>query len=281
LGISHPVARTAFYCCAIRADDAAAAGPVCGDTLAARFLDEQTRRELQPVLRLPAPAASNVARHRLIDDLLRRALLDDPRRRIIVLGAGFDTRPFRLTGGRWYEIDDPPLLAFKEERLPAASAPNPLTRIPVDFETERLAERLAPLAGDDAAVIVLEGVTMYLDDDRLAALAATLLDALPRATLICDLMSPTFARTFGRGIRAELGRLGASFGTQRGHPREHFERAGYRVRERHSIALRAHQAGTMPVPGLLITLLPLLRNGYAVWVLEPRGPSAGARSRSH
>lgn len=269
MGISHPVARTAFYCCAIRADDAARGGPVCGDALAGRFLDEQTRRDLEPVLRLPAPAASNVARHRIIDDLLRRLLLEDLGRRIIVLGAGFDTRPFRLSGGRWYEIDDPPLLAFKEERLPAAGAPNPLTRIPVDFQTERLADRLAPLAGDDPAVIVLEGVTMYLDDDRLAELAATLRHTLPRATLICDLMSPVFARTFARGIRTELGRLGASFASHRGHPRRHFERAGYRVRERLSMARRAQQAGTMPVPDLMVTLLPLLRNGYAVWVLEP------------
>ena len=42
--VSHPVARTAFYCCILRADDAASPLPVCGDALAARFVDEDVRR---------------------------------------------------------------------------------------------------------------------------------------------------------------------------------------------------------------------------------------------
>jgi methyltransferase (TIGR00027 family) len=270
--VSHPVARTAFYCCAIRADDAAAPRPVCGDGFAARFLDEETRRGIEPLLRLAKPKAGNVARHRIIDDLLRRRLGDDPSRRIIVLGAGFDTRAFRLDGGRWWEIDDPQLLAFKEERLPAAGATNPLVRVPFSFQTERLADRLAPLAGSDRAVVVLEGVTMYLDEATLAALAEAVRSALPGAALICDLMSPTFARTFSRAIRAELARMGASFGRQRRHPRHLIEAAGYVARERHSIAGRARDEGTMRVPGWFFhTALRPLRDGYAVWLFEPRG----------
>ena len=34
------------------------------------------------------------------EDLVREALRADPHRRVILLGAGFDTRAFRLTGGR-------------------------------------------------------------------------------------------------------------------------------------------------------------------------------------
>ncbi len=119
MDISQPIARTAFYCCVIRADDAASTHPLCGDTFAGRFVDDAVRRDLAPLLSLGAPADSNVARHRLIDDELRERLASNPDRRIIVLGAGFDTRPFRLVGGRWTELDDPPLLAFKEQRLPA------------------------------------------------------------------------------------------------------------------------------------------------------------------
>ncbi len=169
--VSDPVARTAFYCCTLRADDAAGARPVCGDTFASRFVDDDVRRELEPLLRRRAPAVSNVARHRIIDDLIRGCLARDPDRRIVLLGAGFDTRAFRLDGGRWWEIDDPNLLALKEERLPARTAPNPLTRIPVSFETDTLATHLAPLAGNDGALVVVEGVTMYLGDETLADLA--------------------------------------------------------------------------------------------------------------
>jgi O-methyltransferase involved in polyketide biosynthesis len=203
---------------------------------------------------------------------LRAQLVQDPARRVIMPGAGFDTRAFRLEGGRWWELDDPQLIAYKEERLPARTAPNPLTRVPVSFQTDRLAAHLAPLAGDDPAVVVIEGVTMYLGDETLADVAAAVQDALPRATLVCDLMTPSFARTFSRSLRRELTRLGATFGTRRQHPRRIIERAGYAVRERHSIPGRARDAGAVRIPGLLFhTLLRGLRDGYAVYVFQPVG----------
>ena len=268
--VSHPVARTAFYCCLLRADDAASARPVCGDGLAARFLDDGVRRELEPLLRHRAPAASNVARHRLIDDLVRRRLAEDPATHVVLLGAGFDTRAFRMAGGRWWEIDDPALLTYKEARLEAAAAPNPVVRLPISLETGRLAEHLAPLAGDAPALVVVEGVTVYLADEVLAELVRAVRSSLPRATLICDLMTPGFARTFSRGLRRELERLGAHFGRRREHPRRIVERAGYTARERHSIVGRARMAGTFRIPGPVFhTVLRGLRDGYAVWVFEP------------
>lgn len=266
----EPIARTAFYCCALRAADAATVHPVCDDTFASRLLDEGIREQIRPLLRFRGPAISNVARHRLIDDLLRHALREEPGRRIILLGAGFDTRAFRLAGGRWWEIEDPALVAFKEGRLPASSAPNPLIRIPVSFQTEALATHVGPLAGDDPAVVVLEGVSMYLPDRVLHELATTVRQYLPRATLIADLMSPAFSRSFGAPVRRELRKFGAPFADWHHHPRETIEAAGYRVRQVHSIAGRAREAGTLRMPRwVLNTLLRGFRDGYAVWVFEP------------
>jgi len=266
----QPVARTAFYCCALRADDAASRHPVCGDTYAARFLDDDIRRDLAPLLAFRGPAASNVARHRIIDDCIRDALAPDPARRILLLGAGFDSRAFRLPGGRWWEFEDPELLAFKETRLPAGSASNPLVRIPVSFQTESVADHLAALRGDDPALVILEGVSMYLPDPSLRDLAAAVRAALPRATLLCDLMSPAFVRRFGGGVRREISRLGATFAVRTAHPHPVIEAAGYTLRRRISIVDRARQAGTVRIPGwLLNTLLKELRDGYAVWEFAP------------
>lgn len=272
-----PVARTAYYCCVLRADDAARPQPVCGDTLAARFVDPAIRLDLQPLLRFRGPSASNVARHRLIDDLLRERLAHDPARRVFVLGAGFDTRAFRLGGGRWWEFDDPPLLALKEARLPAAAAPQPLVRLPVDLRGDALAAHLAALAGDDAALVVLEGVSMYLSEAALAALARTMRTALPRATLVCDLLSPAFVRWFSHGLRQALARLGAPLARHAAHPRLAFEAAGYAARQQTSVVAWARAAGTLPIPRwLLATLLRELRDGYTVWVFEPADPAPPA-----
>lgn len=270
MDISQPVARTAFYCCVIRADDAVSPRPICGDTFAARFVDEAVRSDLAPMLRLRNPAAGNVARHRLIDDLVRAQLATNPNRRIVLLGAGFDTRAFRLLGGRWFELDDPQLLAFKETRLPAAQAANPLVRIPVTFANDRPERYLADLADTDDALVILEGVSMYLSDETLGALARALIHALPRATLVCDLMTPRFASTFSRQLRTALEGLGAAFGVRTSHPRLPIEAAGYHVRAVHSIVEFGRQKGRVNIPAwVLNTVLRSLRDGYCVWVFAP------------
>jgi len=82
------LALTAFYCCALRAADAERPVPVCGDTFAARFIDPETLDRLRPALKFRGPAASNVARHRIVDDIVRAALEKNPGMRIVLLGAG-------------------------------------------------------------------------------------------------------------------------------------------------------------------------------------------------
>jgi methyltransferase (TIGR00027 family) len=265
----QPLPLTAFYCCALRAADAASATPVCGDSLAGRFIDADTLLRLGPALKIPGPAASNVARHRIIDDIVRSSLAANRNRRIIVLGAGLDTRPFRLEGGQWWELDDAALLAFKEERLPARTAPNALTRIPVDFTQAELSDSLTPLAGDDEALVVLEGVSMYLPTATLEKTAATVRAVLPRASIVCDLMSPAFRERFSGALRRELGQLGAHFAPNPTHPRLALEAAGYRQTNVVSIVGRARDAGTLRIPRwLLNTLLRELRDGYAVWTWQ-------------
>ncbi len=267
--LDFPIARTAFYCTTLRADDAAAPHPVCNDHLAARFVTPEIRQLMAPALAHPGPAASNVARHRIIDDLLRAALAADPTRRILIQGAGFDTRAFRLPGGRWFEVDDPGLLAYKEARLPAAEAPNPLTRIPVDFATESVRDRLAPLAGDDPVLIVLEGVLMYLPDEVIVELGRTLLALFPNHQLLADVQSPKFRHRYSGPIAQELENLGAHFADRHEHPATLLERAGYRRLATTSIIGRAVDAGTFRIPRwLLATFLRELRDGYAIWQLE-------------
>lgn len=265
----NKIALTAFYCCALRAADAISDAPVCGDNFAARFVDDLVRSRMAPLVRFKGPAASNVARHRLIDDLLRDAIRHDPGRRIFLIGAGFDTRAFRLEGGRWWEFDDPSLLELKAERLPAGSAPNPVLRQPIVFRREPLAKYLEPLAGNDEAVVVLEGVSMYLTPIELTTIASTVQAFLPRARLVADLMSPAFMRRFARGLRRELDRLGAHMQDTSGHPRAAIEVAGYQPTASMSIVARALEAGTLRLPRFLFnTLLRELRDGYAVWTFE-------------
>jgi hypothetical protein len=113
---------------------------------------------------------------------------------------------------------------------------------------------------------------MYLPTSVLAKTAATVRASLPRATVVCDLMSPAFRERFSKDLYRELGRLGAHFALNPTHPRLAFEDAGYRAKETVSIVGRAREAGTLRVPGWLFnSLLRELRDGYAVWTFVPAG----------
>jgi methyltransferase (TIGR00027 family) len=131
-------------------------------------------------------------------------------RQVVMLGAGFDTRVYRLdalTGVKVFEVDHPATQADKRERvraLPPAKAEVVWTA--VDFERDSLAERLAA-AGHDASkptAWVWEGVVMYLAD---AAVSATL-DAVrarsaPGSVLVLHYHEPS-ATGLRRGVRALL-----------------------------------------------------------------------------
>jgi len=107
----NPISETAYYSCGVRMLDAQRRRPVCNDFFAEKFMDQHGREILQRFGAELDANASNVARHRYIDDELRRRLAANAALRVILIGCGFDSRAFRLTGGEWIELDEPPLIA--------------------------------------------------------------------------------------------------------------------------------------------------------------------------
>lgn len=264
-----PIAKTAWYCCGVRAQDALSAKPVCGDTLAERFMDADARALFDRFPGLREANVSNAMRHRLIDDLLREQLRQRPEQRVLVLGAGFDTRAFRLTGGQWLEADQPAVIAFKEQKLPAAQAPNPLQRIPIDFATESLADKLAAWAGERDVVVVMEGVSMYLHPAQWQQTTQALHQVLPGHRLVCDLLDATFLRRYSRKLRQAIREIGGEFAPALDDPAAMVASLGYRQRSVQSIVGSAVDAGALRIPRwLLNTLLRSLRDGYRLHTFD-------------
>ena len=91
-------------------------------------------------------------RTRFAEDALAAAFGNGVRQ-AVVLGAGLDTYAYRNPFGerlRVFEVDHPATQAWKQELLREASIPAPssLTFVPIDFEHETLAERLATAGFD-------------------------------------------------------------------------------------------------------------------------------------
>jgi methyltransferase (TIGR00027 family) len=118
--------------------------------------------------RWPGARTSAVARTRFIDERLGKAVSAGARQ-IVILGAGFDARAYRLPICRdcaVFEVDHPATQARKRRLLEGAlgTVPRNVRFVPVDFDHESLEDRL-PAAGYDArerAVFLWEGVTNYL-----------------------------------------------------------------------------------------------------------------------
>lgn len=265
-----PISKTAFYCCGIRMRDAESARPVCGDTYARLFMNEEGLRILAAFDDEEGPNAGNVARARIVDDILRRELAADPKLQVVIIGAGFDSRAYRLKGGRWVELDEPQVIAYKEERLPASGCENELRRVAIDFATEALEEKLAPFASETRVVVVLEGVLMYLEESAIRELLRTLHKLFPRHMLVCDLLNRRFFEKYGRKIHKKVEDLGAAFKFVVEDPEQVFLESGYRRADKISIVGKSveFRGGSVVMSLLLKTLLRTVATGYSIYVFE-------------
>jgi methyltransferase (TIGR00027 family) len=111
-----------------------------------------------------------VVRERYIDDCLAKAL-GDRLEQVVILGAGFDTRAYRVPGiekTRVFEIDHPATQAEKAAKLKSLADPLPshVTMLPVDFDTQALDQQLLTIGHgyDERAktFFIWQGVTYFL-----------------------------------------------------------------------------------------------------------------------
>lgn len=135
-------------------------------SLLARFIDK----------RWPGARTSGIARTRLIDDWASADVAAGARQALI-LGAGFDSRAWRLPAFRdlsIFEVDHPATSAVKRKQIKELGASiSQVTFVPVDFDREQLSDALsnAGFQGNRHTLVVWEGVTNYL---TAAAVDATL-----------------------------------------------------------------------------------------------------------
>jgi len=120
-----------------------------------------------------------VVRTRYIDDYLKECI-GNGIRQLVILGAGYDSRAYRIEGLRGkvkvYEIDHPATQEAKTKRLKRllGSLPGHVVYVPVDFSKDKLDGRLLESGYDrnSKTLFIWEGVTMYLSaeavDDTLA-----------------------------------------------------------------------------------------------------------------
>ncbi len=262
------ISRTAFFCCGIRAQDAESANPICGDTYADDFMTDEGRSILARFATTGQRRnVSNVVRARMIQDDIGTRLRRNPELQVVNIGAGFDSRAYRLTGGNWLEFDEPAIIEHKESCVPSSTCPNPLRRIAVDFSAGELSDALSRHCDPTAeTLVVIEGVFMYLERSEVIDLLEAVAETLPRHALICDLMDKTFFDKHVGELHDQIVALGSEFKFLEDRPEKVFLDNGYlQQRKPVSIVGRANELGAVFAPAILLgTVMKSLRDGYRI-----------------
>jgi methyltransferase (TIGR00027 family) len=122
-------------------------------------------------------------RERHIDEYLKAGLTEGAEQ-VVILGAGFDSRAYRFAefrcGVKVFEVDHPTTQQAKLRKLQRifGCIPEYVTYVPIDFNTQMLAQRLSDCGYDEhvQTLFIWQGVTQYLTpggvDSTLAFVAA-------------------------------------------------------------------------------------------------------------
>ncbi|MET3135786.1 methyltransferase (TIGR00027 family) [Undibacterium sp. GrIS 1.2] len=266
----NPISDTAFYTCGVRAQDAQSAKPLCGDAYAHLFMTDHGNTIFDQLKTDVRPNQSIAVRHRMIDDFLRERLAQQPKTKVILIGAGFDARAFRLDHGHWFEIDEPQVIEHKNTCLPAASCANALERIAIDFSQETLTNKL-PKNDGMPVIIVMEGVFGYLTETQIKQTLQALRAAYPKHSLMCDLMSKHFIQKTGKKLTDRIEKLGAKFRFFPENPKDIFERCGYQHAASESIVEETLIVQKQRFPLFLLrTFFKRIMHGYTMNLFEAK-----------
>jgi methyltransferase (TIGR00027 family) len=136
-----------------------------------------------------------IVRTQVIDEIILGAIKNDGIDMIVNLAAGLDTRPWRLPmpkALRWIDVDLPDILQYKLDLMQGETPVCSYEAVKTDLrEVETRRALFARLASESKrALVVTEGLLVYLQPDQVGTLAADLAAQPSFRTWIIDLVHP-------------------------------------------------------------------------------------------
>src|SRR4029079_14228163 len=286
------VSDTAFMVAGFRALENEQPKPLFHDPLAAKLVGDHGKEILATIPRHFVGAWSVVIRSVIIDDYIRQAVAAGVDT-ILNLGAGLDTRPYRIelpSSLRWIEGDFLHMIELKETRLADEKPGCRLERIKIDLTDRALRGRLFSNVNARAGKILVltEGVIPYLTNEDVAELADDLRQAKKIGFWITTISPPrpfAMARKCARFMRTAPFRF---------NPKDWFSlfgEHGWRASEIRYIAEEANRLGRrISIPFFLLAWIGLKTRfasrarrdrmrKFAAYVLPGPGVTASSSGR--
>ncbi len=150
-----------------------------------------------------------IVRTAVMDEILLRSVAQGART-VLNLAAGLDARPYRLdlpADLRWLHVDLPPMIDYVWGKLAGEQPRCRLEYVAADLtDAAARATVVARAAGDGPAIVICEGLLVYLESEQVADLARELHAQPQMRWWLIDLASPQLlkmlARRWGKSLQA-------------------------------------------------------------------------------
>jgi methyltransferase (TIGR00027 family) len=160
-------------------------------------------------------------RVRFFDDFVKNAI-NEGIEQLIILGAGYDTRGYRIEGLKGnvkvFEVDRPDTQEVKKEKIKEifGTLPDYVVYVPVDFGVEELGQKLTESGYDRSlkTLFLMEGLVMYLPPKAVDEMLAFVVENSGKGILV---LFDYFPDSVIDGT-CEVGRNMKAFAEDKGEP---------------------------------------------------------------
>jgi methyltransferase (TIGR00027 family) len=208
------VSDTALWSAVYRAAETERPDALFADPYARRLAGDRGRQIAESVPGAVRADWAWVGRTYLFDQLIVEHLQQGVDM-VVNLAAGLDARPYRMDlppALQWIEVDLPGILDYKEEILAGEQPRCALERVRLDLSDGAARRDLFARLGSRSrrALILTEGLLIYLAADEAASLARDLAAPAAFQAWILDIASPGLLRLLQKNLGPQLTRASAT-----------------------------------------------------------------------
>lgn len=132
-----------------------------------------------------------IARTIVLDRMTKEWLASHPGAVVVNIACGLDTRCFRMSGNaHWYNLDLPETMAVREKLLPESGTISQIAMSAMEDWGSEISEQNVQV------LIVIEGLTMYLNAKDVQQIFAVISSRFSQATIFVETMNPMIVKRF-------------------------------------------------------------------------------------
>lgn len=189
------VSDTARWVAVYRAMETARPDALFRDPYAERLAGERGHQIARELKRGGQLAWAMIVRTAVLDEMILDRVRNGGVDTVINLAAGLDTRAWRLElprSLRWFDVDLPEMIAYKSAAMRDEPPVCQYEAVAVDLTSDTARTEVLRRVGGVArtALVITEGLLVYLGDEKVASLARALHDVPSIRWWLSDIASP-------------------------------------------------------------------------------------------